>query len=539
MEHLHTYHQAEGAGCITGAYHSGFNHGYNCAESTNFATKSWIAVGVNAGFCECQKDSVAIQMSLFMSEAAPRVRRMIREAEASSSEDESDSDEDLDNSSSGSGEDSGSDSEEEERLAKPRKNAAAKKPLVTGGRGMAAVSGGPGRPAAKSSPASGAKKVGRPPKAQSSKAAPAPRKVGRPRKEDTKPASRAAPAKKRALEEAAAAEKVASRPRTSRKPVGTPSRAVGKRAASLPARLRPHAAGVTKRAASAVKKPVRGRPRGRPQTPAKDGPTKLGRPPKAEPSTPREQKSTKSAAVVFDPLHKATAGQQKVTGNKRSPVSANLRSASDSRDCKRLRTESATSGSTGVQPRRRQASPVVADAAKAAAAKRVVQRARQPQSSPSAAAKGKRSGQVTMLGRVLKLTAKAAETAKNFLGGGATRSAASSSPGKEQLVVPACTVRLVPREASSSSPGTPVKSTPPRCSPRQITPSSPSKSPVPRVVPRRPRSVRVGGRTIVQPTSELAASPVRKVPRAAQKMGTPAVKRAAPKQSSRRARNSA
>eukprot|EP00192_Tetraselmis_astigmatica_P003360 CAMPEP_0117688536 /NCGR_PEP_ID=MMETSP0804-20121206/23897_1 /TAXON_ID=1074897 /ORGANISM="Tetraselmis astigmatica, Strain CCMP880" /LENGTH=552 /DNA_ID=CAMNT_0005501025 /DNA_START=303 /DNA_END=1961 /DNA_ORIENTATION=- len=48
-----------------GAYHSGFNHGFNCAESTNFATKRWVSVGAKAHFCGCRKDTVKIDMALF------------------------------------------------------------------------------------------------------------------------------------------------------------------------------------------------------------------------------------------------------------------------------------------------------------------------------------------------------------------------------------------------------------------------------------------------------------------------------------------
>lgn len=43
-------------------YHSGFNFGYNCAESVNFATKDWLPLGRMAKQCQCISDSVGIDV---------------------------------------------------------------------------------------------------------------------------------------------------------------------------------------------------------------------------------------------------------------------------------------------------------------------------------------------------------------------------------------------------------------------------------------------------------------------------------------------
>jgi hypothetical protein len=47
-----------------GAYHAGFNHGLNVAESTNFATTRWFDIGSRAKRCICRPHSVNIDVSL-------------------------------------------------------------------------------------------------------------------------------------------------------------------------------------------------------------------------------------------------------------------------------------------------------------------------------------------------------------------------------------------------------------------------------------------------------------------------------------------
>ncbi|KFB37556.1 AGAP011180-PA-like protein [Anopheles sinensis] len=52
-------------------YHAGFNHGFNCAESTNFAMPRWIEYGKRTSQCYCSTEMVKILMDTFVKRFQP------------------------------------------------------------------------------------------------------------------------------------------------------------------------------------------------------------------------------------------------------------------------------------------------------------------------------------------------------------------------------------------------------------------------------------------------------------------------------------
>lgn len=65
---MHTTIQEAGQFVITwpGAYHAGFNHGYNCAEAVNFALEDWIPWGQASKPCMCDSQRALINMQYFI-----------------------------------------------------------------------------------------------------------------------------------------------------------------------------------------------------------------------------------------------------------------------------------------------------------------------------------------------------------------------------------------------------------------------------------------------------------------------------------------
>ncbi len=74
--------QAAGEIVITfpGAYHAGFNHGFNIAESCNFATPRWFPIGGAAKRCVCRPHSVNINVLVLETAFLRRERQTRKDA---------------------------------------------------------------------------------------------------------------------------------------------------------------------------------------------------------------------------------------------------------------------------------------------------------------------------------------------------------------------------------------------------------------------------------------------------------------------------
>lgn len=163
--------------------------GYNCAESTNFATPSWVPLGVRSNICECRQDSVNIDMSLFVGMAPVRLRKSLAEelddgasssADDSSSSEAGDSSVDSDAESASDEEEEGSEVEEAEAApVRNRRRPPALRGRATGrGRAAAAATRNPRKRArsTESPPVRGAGKTARG-AGRAAAARPAPRRV--------------------------------------------------------------------------------------------------------------------------------------------------------------------------------------------------------------------------------------------------------------------------------------------------------------------------------------------------------------------------